>query len=167
MDLDGFQMRRSKLPYCRQYVHRNGDGCAITSAIEIFSAVTRIRHKISAWQEYGKSASIRHSTADCQILYLTSLKRSGDTGPRPPSFPTMLFSFQCVHSPFDSTPKSNFNEFFAITSRRSFPPAENLSRSGGCAEAITGKQNDGSRNCPFSFVRNLNVLRSLRHCGTR
>jgi hypothetical protein len=37
----------------------------------------------------------------------------------------------------------------------------------GCAEATTVKQNDGSRNCPFSFVRNRNVSRSLRLCGTR
>jgi hypothetical protein len=145
-----------------KFVHRRG-GCVFTSAVEIFSAVTRIRHRISAWQEYGKSASIRRVTADCQILYPMSPKRSGDTGPRQPLFPTMLFSFQSAPLHFDSTPKSNCNGFYAITSRRSFPPADNLSRSGACAEATTGKRNDGSRNCPFSSVRNRNVLRSLRH----
>ena len=76
-----------------------------------------------------------------------------------------LSSFQCVPSPFDSTPKSNLNEFFSITSRGSFPQADYPNRH--WAEPITGKCNDGSRNCPFSFVRNLNVSRSLRLCAMR
>lgn len=93
-----------------------------------------------------------------------SLKRSGDTGARQPSFRTTLFSFQSVPLPFDSTPKSNCNEFFAITSGKSFPLADNLSRFGGCAEATTVKQNGGSRNAPFlrEEPKRLKVVKALR-----
>ena len=115
-----------------------------------------------------KNLSVRSKIFNIVVTSIsTSPNRSGGTGPRQRSSPTILFLFQSVLLPFDSTPKSNCSEFFAITSRKSFPPADNLSRSGGCAEATTVKQNDGSRNCPSSFVRNRSVSRSLWLCGAR